>query len=286
MRVLLIESEQEDGLFLRDVLMEIGEGRYWDNWVNMEVLHAASWEQASAILANESVDIALLDLDLSDSQGVETYRRAQNAAPAVPIVLLVGAQEEFLGLRLVRDGAQDFLVKKEVDCAPLAHAMRNAIERHRILTASRAASTHDTLTGLLNRAGFVTSADHDRKLAERLQRRLLVMVAEPKNLGEIVTAYGEQRRDLGLVEAADHLRSLAGPADLVARIGCTRFGLAIFDTDFESVESAWSRIHGALEEHRIRCGAAIFSADHPATLDSLLEQAASDLAPNTFAMRS
>ncbi len=286
MRVLLIESEPEDVLFLRDVLTEIGEGRYWTNWVNIEILHAGSWKEASAILSNEPVDITLLDLDLADCQGIETFRRAQSAAPGVPTILLVGGQEESLGLRLVRDGAQDFLVKKEVDCAPLAHAMRNAIERHRTLTAARAASTHDTLTGLLNRAGFVTSADHDRKLAERLGRRLLVMVAEPKSLGEIATAYGEQRRDLALVEAADHLRALAGPADLVGRIGETRFGLAVFDTDFESVEAAWSRIHSALLEHRIVCGAAIFSADRPAMLDSLLEQAASDLAPHTLAMRT
>jgi diguanylate cyclase (GGDEF)-like protein len=286
MRVLLIESEPEDALFLRDVLTEIGEGRYWNNWVNIEALHARSWKEASAILSNERVDIALLDLDLTDSQGMETFRRAQTAAPGVPMVLLVGVQDESLGLRLVRDGAQDFLVKKQVDCAPLAHAMRNAIERHRALAASRAASTHDTLTGLLNRSGFVTSADHDRKLAETLGRRLMVMVAEPNNLGEIAAAYGEQRRDLALVEAADHLRTLAGPADLVARIGSIRFGLAIFDTDFESLEAAWSRIHAALLEHRIQCGAAIFSADHPATLDSLLEQAANDLAPNSLAMRT
>lgn len=286
MRVLLIESEPEDVLFLRDVLIEIGEGRYWNHWVNIEILNAAAWGEAAAILANEPVDIVLLDLDLADSQGMETFRRAQQAAAAIPMIVLVGAQEESLGLRLVRDGAQDFLVKKQVDCAPLAHAMRNAIERHRALTATRAASSHDTLTGLLNRAGFVTSADHDRKLAERLGRRLMVMVAEPKNLGEIATAYGEQRRDLALIEAADHLRSLAGPADLVARIGCTRFGLTVFDTEFESVEAAWSRLHSALLEHRIQAGAAIFAPDSPASLDSLLEQAANDLAPNTFAMRT
>src|SRR5579863_2656934 len=152
MRVLLIESEPEDVVFLRDVLTEIGEGRYWNNWVNMEILEATSWTQASSILSSEPVDVILLDLDILDSQGVDTFRRAQLAAPHIPMVLLVGASEEMLGLRLVRDGAQDFLVKKHIDCGPLAHAMRNAIERHRMLTAQRAASTHDTLTGLLNRA--------------------------------------------------------------------------------------------------------------------------------------
>ena len=284
MRVLLIESEPEDVLFLRDVLMEIGQGRYWSNWVNIEVLDARSWTEASVILsrdaAHEPIDIVLLDLDLADSQGRDTFSRAQLAAQAIPMILLVGGYEESLGIQLVREGAQDFLVKKQVDCAPLAHSMRNAIERHRLLTASRAASTHDTLTGLLNRAGFLTSADRDRKLAERLQRRLLVMVAE------IAGGYGEQRRDLALVEAADHLRSLAGPADLLARIECTRFGMTIFDTEVESVEEAWSHIHQALLQHRIQLGAAIFSAHHPDTLDALLEQAVNDLAPAALAMRS
>jgi diguanylate cyclase (GGDEF)-like protein len=278
MRVLLIESEQEDVIFLREVLTEIGEGRYWNNWVSIEVLEAASWSEASAILASEQIDIVLLDLD------VPTFRLAQGAAQQIPMVLLVGESEESLGLRMVRDGAQDFLVKKQVDCAPLAHAMRNAIERHRLLTSLRAASTHDTLTGLLNRGGFLTCADRDRKLAERLGRRLMVMIAEPENLGEITSANGEQRRDLALVEAADHLRSLAGPADLLARIGCTCFGITIFDTEAERVEAAHARMYAALRQHRIQSGAAIFSPDHPATLETLLAQAASEISPNALAM--
>jgi diguanylate cyclase (GGDEF)-like protein len=280
MRVLLIESEQEDVIFLRDVLTEIGEGRYWKNWVSIEVLEAASWSEASAILASEQIDIVLLDLD------IPTFRLAQGAAQHIPMVLLVGESEESLGLRMVRDGAQDFLVKKQVDCAPLAHAMQNAIERHRLLTSLCAASTHDTLTGLLNRGGFLTYAERDRKLAERLGRRLMVMIAEPENLSEIASAYGEQRRDLALVEAADHLRSLAGPADLLARIGCTCFGITIFDTEAERLEAAHTRIRAALRQHRIQIGAAIFSPDRPATLDGLLAQAVSDLSPNALAMRT
>jgi PleD family two-component response regulator len=280
MRVLLIESEQEDIVFLRDVLTEIGEGRYWSNWVNIDIVEAYSWSDAAAILANQPVDVILLDLDILDSHGVETFRNAQLAAPAIPMILLLGAYEEALGVQLVRAGAQDFLVKKQVDCAPLAHAMRNAIERHRLLTASRAASTHDALTGLLNRGGFLAAADRDRKLAERLGSRLMLMIAE------VPPASDEQRLDLALVEAADHLRRVTTPADVLGHIEPTRFGLAIFDTSLESVEAARARIHAALRPHRIQLGAAIFSSDHPVTLDALLEQAIRDLAPNALAMRT
>ncbi len=285
MRVLLIESEPEDVLFLRDVLMEIGEGRFWNSWVNIEILHASSWNAASTILSKEPVDLILLDLDVLDSQGIETVRRAQRVAQDVPMVLLIGASEESLGVRRVRDGAQDFLVKKHVDCAPLAHARRNAMERHRLLTAARAASTHDTLTGLLNRGGFLTSANRDRKLAEKLGLRLLVLVAEPENLGEIASAYGEQRCDLTLVEAADHLRDLAGPADLAGRIEATRFAMTVFDSEQESIEDAEARIQSALRPLRIQVGAAVFSRENTVSLDALLEQAAAHLVPQAIAMR-
>jgi hypothetical protein len=88
------------------------------------------------------------------------------------------------------------------------------------------------------------------------------------------------------VEAADHLRRFAGPADLLARIEATRFGISIFDTEAESLEAAWARFHAALLPHHIRLGAAIFSPEQPLTLDVLLEQAIRDLSPNALATRT
>lgn len=281
MRVLLIESDAEDALFLRDVLMEIAEGGYWNKWVHIEMQCAGKWSEASAMLSNHAPDIVLLNLDLPDSKGIETFRLAKDAARGIPIILLISESEEALGLRLVRDGAQDFLVKKQVDCGPLAHAMKNAMERQRFLTAVHASLARDTLTGLLNREGFLTVAERDRQNAERLGRRLMVIVAEPKYAGDT-----EHGRDLVMIEAADRLRSLIGPADVLARIESTRFGVTVFDTDQESLETGWERIRADLDQYRIEAGAAMFSTDHPATLDTLLEQAAKDLAPKALVMRT
>ena len=279
LRVLLAESEPEMVLFMQDVLTEIEAGRFWHTWVHIELLHASTLSAAMAVLANQPVEVILLDPDLSDSQGVETFRRIQACSSQVPIVLLVGPEDAPMAARLVRDGAQDFLIKKSVDCAPLAHAMRNAIERHRLLSAARAGASTDSLTGLINRGGFLTLADRDRKLAERLGRRLMILIAEPNNLGDTPGVSSDQRRDLMLVEVADHLRTVAGPTDVLARIGETRFGVAVFETDIESLEEAWARMHSAASAHRMQVGAAIFAPDRPASLDVLLEQAAIDLIP-------
>lgn len=283
LRVLLVENEAEDVMFLRDVLTEIEAGRFWDTWVHIETVHAPTLAEACTILSNDPFDLILLDPDLNDGQGIETFRRVQSVAAHTPVVLLTGAADNGIALKMVREGAQDFLNKKEVDCAPLAHAIRASIERHRLIAAARAGAVIDSLTGLPNRGGFFTFADRDRKLADRLGRRLMILIAEPRNLSELAASFGNQRRDLALVETADHLRSIAGATDLVARIGEKRFGIAVFETDIESLEQAWARIHAAADAHRISIGCAIFDSNRPVSLDVLLEQAALDLRPGAMA---
>jgi DNA-binding NarL/FixJ family response regulator len=262
---------------LRDVLTELDGARCWSDWVHLEASHAATWADTEAILATEAVDILLLDPDLRDSQGAETFRRVQAAAPHVPVILLVEPSATSLAERMVREGAQDFLVKQDVDCAPLARAIRNALERHRLLAAIRATSMTDRLTGLLTPPAFLTLAARDRLLAEQLSRRMMIVVAEPAAHDDATQA--RQGLDLALVEAADGLRGWAGPAALVARLSHSQFGLAVFDTEAESVEEVRARLTAATNEGKIAFGAAVFDPQHPVSLDALLEQAALSLRP-------
>jgi DNA-binding NarL/FixJ family response regulator len=277
LRVLLAESGTEDALFLRDVLTELDGARCWSDWVHLEASHAATWADTEAILATEAVDILLLDPDLRDSQGAETFRRVQAAAPHVPVILLVEPSATSLAERMVREGAQDFLVKQDVDCAPLARAIRNALERHRLLAAIRATSMTDRLTGLLTPPAFLTLAARDRLLAEQLSRRMMIVVAEPAAHDDATQA--RQGLDLALVEAADGLRGWAGPAALVARLSHSQFGLAVLDTEAESVEEVRARLTAATNDGKIAFGAAVFDPQHPVPLDALLEQAALSLRP-------
>ena len=232
LRILLVESDAEETLFLRELLDEMDAATCWSDFVHLETWHAETWSDAAAILTTELVDLVLLDLNLPDCQQADAFRRSQTIAPHVPVILLIEPSDVLLAERLLRDGAQDFLIKQQVDCFPLAHALRNAIERHRVLTASRAISIIDQLTGLMNRATFLKLAERDRKLADRLRCRLMVLVAEPANLNALASTYGDQRRDLAMVETADHLCSLASPADLIANIEGGRFAVDDFRNRF------------------------------------------------------
>jgi PAS domain S-box-containing protein len=88
-------------------------------------------------LAVGGIDVILLDLTLPDSQGWDTFTRAHAQAPQEPIILLTGLDDEELAVRAVREGAQDYLVKGQVDSSLLVRAIRYAIERKQTEEASR-----------------------------------------------------------------------------------------------------------------------------------------------------
>jgi len=279
LRVLLIESEPEEMLFLHEVLREIEGGRWLPEWPRIEPLSAATVEEAERVISTGPPHVILLNLDLpcKGEQGTNVFRRVQAAAPDVPVILVQNSEDEALAVKLMREGAEDFLPKQWIDCGPLAHALRNAVLRHRLLAAARAAALTDSLTGLCNRAGFLISATRDRKLAERLQRRWMVLIAEPKNLTEMAASFGEQRRDLDLIEAADQLRCIVTPADALARIGERHFAISVFDSETESVEQSWVRIRNATAECRMELGVSIFHSQNLLSVDAMIEQALADL---------
>lgn len=284
LRVLVVESEPEEILFLRDVLAELDGSRDWSQWTHVETMFADCWAEAASLLETERVDVIILDLDLDDVQGKETFRRYQALVPQVPAVLLVqGASGQTLAGQLLREGAQDFLIRKEVDCAPLARAIRNAVDRHRLLAATRATSMVDSLTGLLTRDAFLLLAERDRQFATSMHRRQLVILAEPRAVSDARNSNLDQDRDLDLVVAAEHLRKIAGPTDLVARVGLAHLALSILDSDQESAEEIWARLHQAAATARLALGAAVYDPQRPVALEQLLAQAAQDLRPVTAA---
>src|ERR1051325_176024 len=275
MRVLLVEPDAEEALLLRETLAEVEALQPWRTWVPIEALNVATCDEALAVAAGQPMSAILLG-DFGDSE-TESFRRIQSAMPDVPIVLLIATGAEDTALRLVREGAQDFLVKKDADAASLAHALRNSVERQRLLGAARAGSAIDSLTGIANRASFLTAAERDCRLAERLDRRWMLLVAEPRNVDALFASLGADRRDLTLVETADHLRSLLGPVDLLARIAESRFAIGVFDNRACPVESSLARLQERARVHRIALGSAMFGPERPCSLDRLLEMAEFDL---------
>jgi two-component system, cell cycle response regulator len=273
LRLLLVEPEPQEALYLRDVLVDTQGGRHFHSWVHIDTIQVETWADAEAILGSERIDLVLLNPELPDSAGFETFRRCRAVAPKTPVMLLLGVGEEALGVRMVREGAQDFLIRGEVDCQPLAHALSNAMERERIASAAQALRFIDPLTGLANLASFTVFAERDRKLAELLGTRWMILLAEVQTMDRVAEVHGEQRRDWALVQMAELMRHLAESAQFLYRVSATRFALTLFETDFESLEHALKRVERGLAGERVLLGSAIYSPQEPESLEDLFREA-------------
>ena len=122
-RVLLIEDNPGDARLVREAFRDLKTS------LQVSLEHVTLLSSALAYLEHQAVDAVLLDLTLPDSHGSETFFRLQAQAGQVPIILLTGLDDEELAQTLMRAGAQDFLLKGEVDGNILMRSIRYAIER-------------------------------------------------------------------------------------------------------------------------------------------------------------
>ena len=110
MKILLVEDNLGDARLLREMFSEKGAH-------NTELTHVECMSEAEKHLANRVVDIILLDLGLPDARGLEAVRRAHAAAPGVPLVVLTGLDDEVLAGQALHEGAQDYLIKGQIETA-------------------------------------------------------------------------------------------------------------------------------------------------------------------------
>jgi len=120
--VLLIENDAEQARIIRVMIDDHGP-------CSFKLTHVECLADAQTYLAGHPVDIVLLDLSLSDPEGLATVRRLRAAAPRVPIVLLSSMDDEPKAIQAMREGAQDYLVKGQIEPNTLMKALGNALVR-------------------------------------------------------------------------------------------------------------------------------------------------------------
>jgi len=123
--VLLIEDNPGDADLIRLRLVEASS--------DLEVSCVTRLSSGLQSLAEKTPAVVLLDLNLPDSRGADTFRSVLKKAPTVPIVVLSGLEDEILATKAVHQGVQDYLVKGNFDSKQLARAIRYAIERQALL---------------------------------------------------------------------------------------------------------------------------------------------------------
>jgi len=246
--VLMVEDDPGDARLIRTLL-----GR-----TALKPLHVSVVDRVSGALdflrRNGKVDVALLDVSLPDSRpgSLDSLTRIKAEAPDLPLILLTGIDDEELAVRAVREGAQDYLVKKGIDSGLLGRAIRYAIERQRDITARKMAeerllhdALHDHLTGLPNRALFMDRLGMAIAHAKRrLSYTYAVLFIDLDRFKNVNDSLGHSVGDELLIAVARRLESCLRPGDTVARLGGDEFTILLDEVaDIDHAVQVAQRLH-------------------------------------------
>lgn len=219
-RVLIVEDNPVDAAMARDIL---------DSWRpnEFELIHVQNLEEALRRLSREPFDAVLLDLALPDAKGIDTVTQVLGTSPDVPIVVLSGYDDERIGLQVVQQGAQDYLIKGQGDGAILARAIQFSIERKHAEKRLSYLAQHDPLTGLANRILFRDRLLQALARSRRTNQQLGVMLLDLDRFKTVNDTLGHECGDLLLKEAAQRLLTCVREVDTVSRLGGDEFTLLV-----------------------------------------------------------
>ncbi|HEY9834651.1 MAG TPA: ATP-binding protein, partial [Stenomitos sp.] len=123
LKVLLVEGNSQEAACFETFLSQAPR-------INVELTHAQPIDQAFQFLEQNRFDVILLDLCWPDNQGIETMVSVCSKAPLTPIVVVADREHEDLAKTAMTSGAQEYVLKEEIDSPLLIYVLRYAIERH------------------------------------------------------------------------------------------------------------------------------------------------------------
>lgn len=190
LKILLIEDNLAEARLLREVLKQ-------GDFKRFSLVHVKRLREALDRLQEDCFDVILLDLTLPDSQGLESLYPLSRHAPSLPIVVLTNMNDDELAIEAVRQGAQDYLVKRQINVEVLFRSLRYAIERKQVLESLRAVNE-----ALKNRVQERTAELVEAKEVNQLKSEFVSMISHDfrNPLNTILLC-------AGLLEDNDHLLS-------------------------------------------------------------------------------
>ncbi|MFZ6718669.1 putative bifunctional diguanylate cyclase/phosphodiesterase [Undibacterium sp. Ji49W] len=191
-------------------------------------------------------DVILLDYHLPDRDGIEVLKSLRlDKAHHTAIIMLTHQEDITLAEQAIEAGAQDFLLKEEVNARRLLRALHQARHRHKLETELnrsydqlRELAEHDALTGLANRYDFERALEFavSRAKRENLHGKLGVLLLDLDRFKNVNDTYGHAIGDQLLIKVARRLGATTRGSDLLARLGGDEFVVLV--QDMERVDQA------------------------------------------------
>ncbi|MFN6526284.1 hybrid sensor histidine kinase/response regulator [Nostoc sp. ChiSLP03a] len=236
-KILLIEDNLASARLLQEFLMQAQSQEF-------TLVHVMRLGEALQELSKCNYDVILLDLTLPDSQGLSSLPPLIDRAPSIPIVVLTNTNDEELAIEAVRQGAQDYLVKRQVNVDVLVRSLRYAIERKQVLESLR--TVNETLqtrveerTAELVKANelnqfkseFVSMLSHDIR---NPLNTILLAAGLLQNQDERLTKEKKQNHLQMIRSAIKNMAQLLDEVTFIGKADSGRLGFEVICLDLEA----------------------------------------------------
>jgi diguanylate cyclase (GGDEF)-like protein len=222
LRILLIEDSKGDAILISKVLQQA-----------MPQIHAlvktSTIGEALKIVSEQEFDVALLDRTLPDTRGFSGLHSIQNMSPRLPVIFLTGYKDEYLALEAIRQGAQDYLFKDQLDAHLIRRAIQYAVLRKQFESVLIMRANFDMLTGLANRMLFESRLDVALTKMKRLGGIISVLLIDLDKFKLVNDTLGHIAGDKLLKEVGNRLKQSLRSYDVAARFGGDEFAILLED---------------------------------------------------------
>jgi DNA-binding response OmpR family regulator len=124
-KILIVEDNPGDARLIEEMLKDVED-------INFDIIHVVRLDEGLKYILTKDFDVILLDLCLPDSEGIDTFNIMSYNAPDIPIIVLTGLEDEIFAVTAVGKGAEEYLIKGEVDCKLLLKSIRRSIDQKAI----------------------------------------------------------------------------------------------------------------------------------------------------------
>lgn len=190
---------------------------------NFTVTRVRTMTEAIQFVSELDFDVALLDLNLSDSSGLTTLREIQRANQELPIVVLTGDNRKETALKAIEIGAHEYLPKQQLNDKILERLIAFAALRHKTAHENMNRKNTDRLTGLPSSKAMSHEYLYMKRRAKNTGRNIGLILMDVKNFKGINDAYGHEVGDALLVHISQTIQASNKHRSLTTRLAGDEF---------------------------------------------------------------
>jgi two-component system, cell cycle response regulator len=253
-RVLLIEDNDHDAEIVRRMLTKYAAVTY-------KLERVRSTQEGLEKLDSGNFDLLLLDYSLPGEDGISFLRRLNGTAQLPPVIMLTGWGDGRVAAEAMHSGAYDYFPKSSINSQVLAHAIHQALDKHRWSVEERRLREElerlvitDELTAVYNRRYMARALDRECNRARRYRRELACLMIDLDDFKRYNDSHGHLVGDIALKQVAATISQCVRETDIVVRFGGEEFVVIMPEAHPDACMAAAERIRNAIAGQALAVG--------------------------------